>query len=191
MSLGTNFTGLAQDKTAIPTGSYGVLVANRADFTTLSPTTYGEINATIAIAGADLYQIGYVSQATIEAMIEGDKKANIGQGDQEVNISYAQELKWEANQADSLDEKALQEIEDSELVLMVVDLDAITVTTATLASNGTIAAGSVYYIFDHCFVQARTEAKGGEKKLAQFSTKKTNLPKRYAYLGEGKQITVG
>lgn len=188
--LGTNFTGLEQDKTAIPTGSYGVLIANRADFTTLSPTTYGEVNATIAIAGSNLYQSGYISQATIQAMIEGDKKANIGQGDQEVNISYVQEINWEANQADSLDEKALQELEDSEVVIMIVDLDAITVTTATLASNGNIAAASVYYIFDHSFIQAKTEAKGGEKKVAQFSSKKTNLVKRYAYLGEGQQITI-
>ena len=188
MALGTNFTGLAQDKTLIPTGSYGVLIGSRSSFT-LTTTTYGEVTVS-SVAGSNLYQIGYISQENIEVGVEGDKKANIGQGNQETNISYGQKISFDVNQADSLDEKALQEIEDTDCVVLVVNLDSIVVTTATLASNGNIATTDVKYIFDHCFLMGKTEAKGGERKSMVLEFNKTNLAKRYSNLGEGILQTI-
>lgn len=188
MALGTNFTGLAQDKTLIPTGSYGVLIGDRSDFT-LTTTTYGEVTVS-SVAGSNLYQIGYISQENIEAIIEGDSKVNIGQGDQEVNISYSQSIDFDVNQADSLDEKALQELEDTDCVILIVNLDSIVVTTATLASNGNIATTDMKYLFDHCFVMANTTAKGGERKSVKLSIKRKNFSKRYSNMAEGILQTI-
>ena len=33
MAIGTDYNGFALDRTAIPTGSYAVLIGNRSDFT--------------------------------------------------------------------------------------------------------------------------------------------------------------
>ena len=188
MALGTNFTGLAQDRTAIPTGSYAVLIGDRSDFT-LTTTTYGEVTVS-SVAGSNLYQIGYISQENIEVGVEGDKKVNIGAGNQEVNISYGQKISFDVNQADSLDEKALQEIEDTDCVVLIVALDSVVVTTATLASNGNISTGNMKYLFDHCFLMGNTTAKGGERKSMVLEFNKTNQPVRYANMAEGILQTI-
>lgn len=183
MAWGDNFNGFALDKTALSTNDYLVLVGLRSDFS-LTTTTHGEVTAS-SVLDTNLHQFGYVDQDTIKVAIKGDKKGKAGVGNQEVNISHMQEVEFQIHQSASLDAKTVQELEDYELVVVVCDQDAVTVTTANLDTNSTITAGNCKYIFDHCFLQIDVEDNGGEQKVGTAKMVKTNLPVKYAYMGEG------
>jgi hypothetical protein len=182
MTIGTNWTGFADNQANIDAGRLEVLFANRADVTL---TYTGDAITAASVAKGNVYRAGVLSDDTMINR-EGDLQQNINQS---ISTNITRKRTIETVIAQKVTQLGIDEIESSELVVFVVDPDLILLKNATLASR---VAGTLVtkYVIDHVWFKAVQPIKFNEAQNTTLSCEQMGLSSGSKYLGEDLTITL-